>query len=103
MMGDKAEGLIEVLLDKTARLDERDDAAMDLADFDGAKIIAALAIVGSDEAEDDLVLASCGGALAEIWNRRGSVDENVLQRLAPAARDEATRTLAALRQRVPPR
>jgi hypothetical protein len=92
-MNDRAEQLIALLLNKEARLDERDDAAMDLAGFDDAKVIAALAVVGSDEAEDDLLLASCGTSLAEIWARRGNVDENVLQHLTPAARRETSGTL----------
>ena len=95
---DRVDQLIALLMDKEARLDERDDAAMDLADFDDVRAIAALAIVGSDAAEDDLLLASCGTSLAEIWTRRGDADESVLLHLTAIARHEVNAALAKTRR-----
>lgn len=96
----KSEMLIAILLDKTARLDERDDAAMDLAGFDNERVITALVAVGSDSSEDALLQASCGETLAEIWVRLEHFDPTVLQRLSPVARSEFSGTLASHQSRV---
>ena len=53
-------GLISVLLDANATPAERDDAAMDLSQFDQPEAIAALLQVGCDVGESDVVLASAG-------------------------------------------
>jgi hypothetical protein len=56
------DGLVGVLLDRSAREDERDDAAMDLAAFDVPRALEALMIVESNRREDLNLLDSCGAA-----------------------------------------
>ncbi|MFF5076171.1 hypothetical protein ACFY36_03910 [Actinoplanes sp. NPDC000266] len=80
--------LISVLLDGDAREDERDDAAQDLSAFDEPEVHAALARVATDAAESELVAASAGESLAELWIARGAVDRAVFERLVPPARAE---------------
>ncbi len=64
-----AKGLVNVLLDETARIDERDDAAMDLDDYDYDYVIDALIKVGQDPNLDELVVNKCGESLGKIWVR----------------------------------
>ncbi len=64
-----AKGLVSVLLDETARIDERDDAAMDLDDYDYDYVIDALVKVGQDPNLDELVVNKCGESLGIIWTR----------------------------------
>lgn len=59
--------LIEILLDRSASISERDDAAMDLSAFDSIEVVNALLKVGKDNSVDDIVLSSVGESLAEIW------------------------------------
>jgi len=90
MTAPSASALISVLLDGNAREDERDDAAMELSAFDEPEVHAALARVATDPAESELVAASAGESLAELWMARGVVDRAVFERLVPAARAEVT-------------
>ncbi|MDL0438116.1 hypothetical protein [Stutzerimonas frequens] len=95
--GDKdmseANCLIEILLDKKSRVDERDDAAMDLGAFDDESVLAALMLVGQDHNESDIVLASCGESIGMILMRRAAMDQSLLDGLAPVAKREATAVL----------
>jgi hypothetical protein len=93
MTNSSASALISVLLDGTAREDERDDAAMDLSAFDEPEVHAALARVATDPAESELVAGSAGESLAELWAARGAVDRAVFERLVPVARAEAAGVL----------
>jgi hypothetical protein len=89
-------GLIGVLLNREARLDERHDAAMDLAQHDEPAALDALIVVASDAAADPELLDSCGESIAEIWARRGCADAKVLARLRDEARVILLATLEAL-------
>ena len=91
-------GLISVLLDPNARIDARDDAAMDLSSYSEPEAEDALVRAGSDPTTPEIVLSSCGESLAEIWVRRGQFNRRVLDSLSPAARSEA---LAYLETRAP--
>ena len=88
-------GLISVLRDRTARLDERDDAALDLAQYDEPEALHALIRVASDQSDDELLLDSCGQSIAEIWARLGIVENAVLLALTPTARRILLGTLEA--------
>ena len=88
-------GLISVLLDANARIDERDDAAMDLSAYSGSEVEAALLSAACDPAIPEMVAASCGESLAEIWIRRGAIDSGALESLPPVARAEAVALLRA--------
>lgn len=61
--------LIEILLDNSSSISERDDAAMDLSAFDSEDVIDALLKIGKDNSVDDVILYSVGESLAEIWLR----------------------------------
>jgi hypothetical protein len=95
--GERARLLVKLLLDRQATVSERDDAAMDLADFGGEDVTAALAEVASDPDEDSTVAASCGESLAEIWIRSGSMDRRILDRMTRPARSEAVSLIEARR------
>lgn len=82
--GDGAQ-LVDVLLDHDARWDERDDAAMDLGGFDEREAFQALLQVGFDTSEDETLLETVGGALAEIVNRNPERDVVEIAKLAPPA------------------
>jgi hypothetical protein len=93
---DQPAGLISVLLNTDARLDERDDAAMDLAEFDGAEVLGALVAVASTAGEDPLLLDTCGASIGEIWARQGVVDAAVVARVRAEARAILLANLQAL-------
>ena len=60
------EKLVRVLLDKSARVDERDDAATDLGFHANLGVLAVLLTVAKNPDEDEMVLASAGKSIAEI-------------------------------------
>ena len=93
---EQPQGLISVLLDPNAEYGDRDDAAMDLANFDGDEVELALAQVASDIASDPDLAETCGESLAELWARRGRVNAEILRALSPPSRDIAIATLAVL-------
>lgn len=88
-MDKKAKLLIDIILDETSNVSERDDAAMDMGDFDDPKVIEVLLQKGSDPVEDETVLNSCGESLAEIWVRQDFFDEMGYSSLHPVAKQGA--------------
>jgi hypothetical protein len=89
-------GLVSVLLDRSARPDERDDAAMDLAQYDDPEALDALVAIAGTAGEDPGLLDTCGESIGEIWARRGFVDAEVLARVKEEARVMVLATLRAL-------
>jgi hypothetical protein len=87
------DGLISVLLDGTASLDERDDAAMDLHAYDEPQAEGVLFSVAVNPATAPVFVASCGESLGEIWSRRTEIPVQALHALPPQARDEAAAIL----------
>lgn len=77
--------LVEVLLDKHARWDERDDAATDLAGADAPKALRALLGVGCDGTQADALLAAAGESLAEMLARHPEWRASDLSHLAATA------------------
>ncbi|MEY3201013.1 MAG: hypothetical protein RIR70_563 [Pseudomonadota bacterium] len=85
---DRVALLIDVLLDQNAREDERDDAAMDLAEFDDDRALNALVEVASSLSESSLIVASCGESIGQIVSR-GKIGGQVnLNGLRPEALSE---------------
>lgn len=79
---------ISVLVDPEARIDERDDAAMDLGNTASTEALSALVDVASNAEEDETLLQSCGESIAQIWLALGRYDPDIWERLAlPARRD----------------
>ncbi len=77
--------LVEILLDRSARMDERDDAAVDLGEYGGNLVVEALAAVACSRDESDVLVASAGESLAMIWLRNGSIDFPIARSLSPVA------------------
>ena len=88
-MSDKVQGLIEILFDKTAREDERDDAAMYLGKYDDDRALNALALMASHSNNDFTVLDSCGESIAEILVKRNEYRRDIMTNLVPIARRSA--------------
>ncbi|HEY9288357.1 MAG TPA: hypothetical protein VIT43_10080 [Candidatus Dormibacteraeota bacterium] len=86
--GKRLDQLVEVLFDKTARLDERDDAAVHLGRVDDPRALQALVDRASDPREDDAVVGSAGESIAAIWLRRGNYDPRILEGLRREPRAE---------------
>jgi len=89
-MTNKISLLIEVLLDKNAREDERDDAAMDLGNYNDDQALNALIKVATDPLEDNDTLSnSCGESIAAIFIKRGQYDRKIVDHLSPSAKNGA--------------
>ena len=74
-------GLIAVLRDASPGNNDRDDAAMDLSQFDEPEVRTLLAEVATDPATDPELADTAADSLAEIWCRTGVFDRDVYQRL----------------------
>ncbi|NNM44262.1 MAG: hypothetical protein HKM07_07975 [Chlamydiae bacterium] len=81
--------LIDILLDKTAREDERHDAAMDIGEFNDDRALNALVRLASDPNEDNIVLDVCGESIAEILVKRNELKKDILEKLDPIAKRTA--------------
>ncbi|GEM_PF-842052 len=72
--------LIKILMDPQIEFGDRDDAAMDLAAFDGEEVELALISVAKDLFTDPDLAETCGESLAEIWSRKPHIEvDNLLQ------------------------
>lgn len=80
------EGLISVLLNTEAGYGDRDDAAMDLGEFDEPAVEEALLKVVLSPTEDEGIADSAGESLWQIWSRKGKRDTNLIALMHPAAR-----------------
>jgi hypothetical protein len=79
------DGLIQVLLDKSAEYGDRDDAALDLWYFDDLRAERALAQVVADPTEDEDLADTCLDTLRQIWTRRGGAAPDLRNHLLAAA------------------
>jgi hypothetical protein len=89
--------LIQILRDRSARIDERDDAAIDLGRSDDDGALAALLEIGAQSDDDEMVLGSIGESIAHIAIRTGKFESSWLARLSPLAVDELVASLRAAR------
>jgi hypothetical protein len=80
------QGLIEVLLDANGEYGDRIDAASVLAAYDEPEAEDARSRVATDATEDENLLDHCGESLAEIWSRKGTINAEVLAKMAAPAR-----------------
>lgn len=80
------EGLIQVLLDKNAEFGDRDDAAMDLGEFDDPAAEDALTQIVQEMTEDGDIAIRAGESLAEIWKRKSKWDSVLVSRMHPESR-----------------
>ena len=79
------EGLISVLLDRSAPAGDRDDAAMDLYEYDEPEVEEALLSVVLDHADEEIVIESAGESLYQIWQRKGKHDASLVTSMHPSA------------------
>lgn len=86
-MKDQAQLLIDVLLDKTAREDERDDAAMDLGEYKDLRALEALSKIASDPNEHDVLVDSSAESFAEISVGLNVFNENLFRKMVPFAQE----------------
>jgi hypothetical protein len=80
------DGLISVLLDKSAPANDRAEAAGDLGMYDAA--LPHLIETALDLNEEDEVVEPVGESIADIWLRIGGFDPAVVERMHPVARKE---------------
>jgi hypothetical protein len=85
-MARQPEGLIDVLLDSGEALGDRQDAAMDLSDYDEPAAEQALLQIALDASSDEDLADEAGHSLWEIWQRKGKRDADAVARMHPAAR-----------------
>ena len=93
-MPDRIDLLINILLDDGARDDERDDAAMDLGQFNDERALNALMKVATDlELQNAFFIDVCGESIANILIKKE--DENLFnsfaEQLTPLAKYAAQR------------
>ena len=84
-MEDRVQLLIDVLLDMTAREDERDDAAMDLGHYKDFRALEALAKIASDPHEENIIVDSCAESFAEICVGLNYFNEGFFRKMIPFA------------------
>jgi hypothetical protein len=86
-MKNKMQLLIEILLDKNAREDERDDAAIDLRLYKDIRALEALTKVASDPTENTILIDGCAESIGEICVGLNFFDEESFGKLHPLAQD----------------
>ncbi|MBM9508668.1 hypothetical protein [Actinacidiphila acididurans] len=95
MTDPRARLLVDILLDTGARADERDDAAGYLGRYPAPAVVDALARIACSTDEDEVLVATAGESIAEIWLALGAVEPRILGSLAPPARAEVDSFLSA--------
>jgi len=85
---DRVEMLIRVLLDKDAPIGDRDDAAMDLGQYNDQRALNALLKIATNPNEDSFIFDVCGESIASLWVKRDSFDLDSYQKLMPPAKRE---------------
>ena len=73
--------LLSILYDAKASEAERDDAIIDLGDYDDLSVEDALSEAANNLSLSDMLLSSIGETLANIWIRKKNVNTSILQAL----------------------
>ena len=84
-----SDDLIEILLDPNSSDAEKDDAAIELGEFNEKNVIDVLINVSNKLEYSEMVKASCGESLAFIWLKQQSLDYSDLKKLNGIAFHEA--------------
>ena len=79
-------GLISVLVNPSAPLGDRHDAALDLGVFDAPEAEMALLQIVLNQSEDDEIADAAGKSLSSIWLRNGRHNADQAKSFHPAAR-----------------
>ncbi|MEI8366169.1 MAG: hypothetical protein WCF65_07095 [Parachlamydiaceae bacterium] len=86
---DRVKLLTEILLDVNARIDERDDAGIDLGEYNDDRALNALLTVVLNPSEEPTIMDVCGESVAQIWVKRNQFDAASYEKMHPMARAEA--------------
>ena len=86
-MDKRLKKLVDLLLNENATISERDDAAMDLYEFNDNVALNALTKIAKNTDENPIVLNSCGESIASIWIKRNSFDKQCYDSLTKVAKD----------------
>lgn len=86
-MEDKVQLLINILLDKTAREDERDDAAMYLGTYRDKRALVVLTDIASDPNEVDDLVDDCAHSIGRISIDLNQFDEKLFNKMLLFAQD----------------
>jgi hypothetical protein len=90
---------IDILLDPDSRDDEKDDAAMELGQFTHDEEVESILLRAADDSNlDEMIRATCGESLAEIWLEREKIDFEKLKLLNGIALNEALGLLKETRK-----
>src|SRR3989339_1677488 len=88
-MKDRIQLLIEILLDRTASLDERDDAAMDLGECNDLRALSALVKIASKPSVNDHhILDVCGESIARILVKQNDLRNDFIDELPHKIKEE---------------
>jgi len=88
-MKNKINELFDILYDATARIDEKDDAAIYLAKYPTSEVLNKLVIFASNPNENKIVLASLGESIGEIMIAKNKFERDIIEKLTPLAKQEA--------------
>ncbi len=89
-MNDRVSLLIDILLDYSAREDERDDAAMALGLYDDNRALEALVKIASNpNSLDEGILDVCGESIGQILAKQTVYRKDIIDQLTSVAKDEA--------------
>jgi len=87
MNNDRIQLLVDIILDPNAADYEKDDAAIDLAEFDDDRALDALLKASQTPCEaDKFALDNYGETIGIIWVRRGFFDKNAYYSLQSTVR-----------------
>src|SRR5688572_22702040 len=81
-------GLIEILLNESVDIAERDDAGMDLGSYPDARSIQPLITIILDPMNEDYFIQACAESLAEIWVHLGYFDKETVKKMTKQAQNE---------------
>lgn len=75
------ERLVEVLLNKSEEIGDRDDVAMDLSKYDDDVAEQALITITCDHTDEEIVIDSAGESLSQIWKRKNKFDQSIVDKM----------------------
>lgn len=86
---ERADFLLETLLNRDEPLELRRSAAVYLGHFDSEKALKSLIEFACDDSENQHLLVCCGDSIAEMWDRNRDFDINVvLSQVSSPAKEE---------------
>lgn len=94
----KKEKLLEILKDPTASDAEKDDAVIDLGiNFQDTETVNILIQLSNDNSYDEMIAASCGEYLGQIWLNTQQINYEKLSQLKGVALAEVLSQIKAQR------